>query len=113
MPTGSKPKPGTLTQHIAGVLRAEAARKRIGQTAIAEATGISQSQVSKYLAGKSSPNVDELEALCRAVGRRYLDVIAEAEREVVAAMKITSAERADLEAAIERHRNSSDPRATP
>lgn len=113
MPTGQKPRPGTLTHHIAGVLRAEAARKQISQSVIAEATGISQSQVSKYLAGRRSPNVDELAALCRAVGRGYLDVAAEAEREVVAGMKITAAERADLEAAIEQHRAPSDPPATP
>lgn len=96
MPTGRKPKPGALSHHIAGVLRAEKARQRISQVAIAEATGISQSQVSKLLAAKVAPTVDELVALCRVLGLGYLDVNVEAERRFVARMDISPEERAAL-----------------
>ena len=101
MPTGSRPV-GPFSQHVAGVLRAEVARQQISQTALAGMTGISQSQLSKYLGGKKVPNVDELAAICAALGRSYLDVSAEAERQMLKAMDLTAKERADLERAIDR-----------
>lgn len=100
---------GELARHIAGVLRAEVARQQISQSALAAAVGLSQSQVSKYLTGKKAPNVDELEALCLAVGRSYLDVVTEAEDQAAGTIARGSSPRAraeqeDLRRAIERTR---------
>jgi transcriptional regulator with XRE-family HTH domain len=86
-------------------LRAEVARQKMSQTKLAEATGISQSQLSKYLAGKRAPNIDELAAICQALRRGYMDVNAEAEREMVKSMKgITDEQRRALMEEIERNR---------
>ena len=107
MPTGSKIPVSDFSRYLAGVLRAEVARQKptMSQTALAEGTGISQSQISKYLTGKVAPNTDELQAICRVLGRSYLDVNAEAERELVKAMKgITDEQRTGLLDAIERNR---------
>ena len=105
MPAAAKPPVGSLTRHIAGVLRAKAARDQISQTTIAEAIGISQAQVSKYLRGTKAPNVDELEAIAAALGLSYLDVVVEAQAQLGA----SKAEREDLRSAIERVRPSNPP----
>lgn len=99
MPTGKRPV-GPNAKQIAGVLRAEQARSKIGQQAIADATGISQTQISKYLNGKSSPNVDELEAICRALGLDYINVVIEARQRELREMGLSNGERAELDAAI-------------
>lgn len=73
------------------------------QTQLAAATGVSQSQLSKYLKGSRSPNFDEVEAICRALGIRGDDLWHEAE---VRAVGGTAAEQAEVRAARERNRPS-------
>lgn len=75
------------------------------QGQLAEATGISQSQLSQYLKASKAPNLDELEAVCTALGVVADEVLREARIYSVS----SPAEREDLRRAIERN----DPRTPP
>ncbi|GAB3884397.1 hypothetical protein GCM10028802_33280 [Terrabacter terrigena] len=50
------------------VIEEERRARGIGQAQLAEAVGVSQSQVSRILAGKRPATLNELLALCEAVG---------------------------------------------
>lgn len=66
-----------IEQTIAGVLRAEQARKMVGQTQLAEVAGISQSQMSKVLRGTRPITIGALDRVARELGlqlRVTLDV---------------------------------------
>ncbi len=78
MPTGSKPTPRAITQEIAAILREKQGRERLSQRKIADASGLSQSQVSKYLAAKKSMTLEELEAVCAALGLAWDGVLNDA-----------------------------------
>lgn len=62
------------------LLRALVAEKRGRQARVAEATGISQAQLSKYLSGQKSMTVGEFVAVCQALGLSASDVLTMAER---------------------------------
>lgn len=47
----------------------------VTQAQLATATGISQSQLSKQLRGIRAINMDELDAICKALGTSMIDVI--------------------------------------
>lgn len=57
-----------LTRSVAEVLTAEKAVKRITFDALVEATGISRSQVIRYLKGTRSMTIAELESICSVIG---------------------------------------------
>lgn len=67
-----------ISRRIAETL--ERARLDLGmnQSEVGDRAGVSQSQVSKYLRGVRSPNIDVLDALCRALNLDVADVVAAA-----------------------------------
>lgn len=68
-----------VTQEIAGILRAELARRQINQTQAAAIIGRVQSYISDRLDGKKPFTVDELALLCFALEIRPSAVLQEAE----------------------------------
>lgn len=58
----------TQTQLVAANIRAEMARQRIPQTAIAAALGITQQSVSNRINGRVPIDVDELAVFARLLG---------------------------------------------
>lgn len=69
------------------------------QAQLADLTGISQSQLSKYLRAAVAPNLDEFGAICDALGLHGDELLREAR---VATVGGSKDERADLRAAIQR-----------
>lgn len=55
-------------------------RKDISQTALARRIGVSQSQMSDYLRGERPMTLEEIDAICDALGLDILVVIEEADR---------------------------------
>lgn len=68
---------------VASVLQSEVkARKgteKLTQRALADAVHVSQSQMSKYLRGERSLNIDELDAICTRLGLSIVDVVSRAD----------------------------------
>lgn len=62
------PMQQTATERVAANLRAEAARQRISQMALAERLGLSQTGVSRRLSGHVPIDVDELAAFAEVLG---------------------------------------------
>lgn len=77
--TGQKPPVGEWTRAIAAILRATFDAQNHRQRELAAAASMSQSQLSKYLRGVRSPNLDELETLCRLMRLDLVDVLVEAD----------------------------------
>lgn len=62
-------------REVAGAVRAELARRQVGQRQVAEALGISQPAVSRRLAGEVAFNVDELAAVADLLGMDARDLM--------------------------------------
>lgn len=77
MPTRSDRPP--LSPYVAAILERERDEQRLTQTALAKMSGISQSQVSKYLRAERVLNIDRLDALCAALGLDIVSVVSEAD----------------------------------
>ena len=77
MPIRDDRKP--LSPYIAAILDRERDEQGVTQTALAAMSGISQSQVSKYLRAERVLNVDRLDALCAALGLNIVAVVSEAD----------------------------------
>lgn len=60
--------PSTYTESVTAEVRAEMARQRIGQVALADKLGWSQPMLSRRLVGAVAFATDELEALAEALG---------------------------------------------
>jgi transcriptional regulator with XRE-family HTH domain len=70
----------TLSGFVALVLADAAAEAGLSQAEVGIASGVSQSQVSKYFRGVRVPDVNVLDDLCTALGLEITDVIAQAIR---------------------------------
>lgn len=79
MPTGKKPAPGPLSVSIASILNDEIRRRGLRQTDIAARAGMSASQLSRVLSISKVFTVDQLDAVCRAIGVPLRGVIVDAE----------------------------------
>lgn len=73
--------PSYVSKRIAARLRGRASEGGVTQVELAVATDISQSQLSKLLRGVRVFNVDELDAVCQALGLDTGEVVARAYRE--------------------------------
>lgn len=62
------PQPGSLQAVVAGEIRAWMGRRNVNQTALAQALGVSQSQISKRLKGTVPFDIVELEKVARFLG---------------------------------------------
>ena len=69
MPTGARWTPDATERRLLGILRALIGDEPGAQGKAADASGISPSQLSKYLNGHKAITVSELQALCRHLGR--------------------------------------------
>jgi transcriptional regulator with XRE-family HTH domain len=58
----------TLSDRVASVVRAEMARKRVGQEEIAARLGLSQASVSRRIRGVTPFELDELETVADLLG---------------------------------------------
>ena len=79
VPSGTKPPPGELTKALAAILSSSLADRGKPQQWLAERSGISQRQVSRYLAGRVSPTVDQVDAMCFALGIDFIETITAAD----------------------------------
>ncbi|APF32913.1 XRE family transcriptional regulator [Microbacterium sp. SGAir0570] len=75
MPSGKTPEPGPLSRHVAHLLSIEIARRGLRQSDIAARAGMSSSQLSRVLAAKKVFTLDQLDAVCRAVGVPITQVV--------------------------------------
>jgi transcriptional regulator with XRE-family HTH domain len=80
VPTGSKRPPGPLSRAVAAIVADAFTESGLSQRALGEATGISQSQMSKYLRGERSMLLDDLDEVCFALGLSIVDVVERAAR---------------------------------
>jgi transcriptional regulator with XRE-family HTH domain len=81
MAAGTKPEPGVLSEALAGILRAQIARKRLLQSQVAEAAGMSQAQLSGVLNAKKHIDIEQLDKLCWVIGLDFWKVVEEADQE--------------------------------
>lgn len=63
---------------VAALLREAVARREMTQAEVARRSGVSTSQVSKYLRGVRPITIDELDQLCGAIGISFERIIVEA-----------------------------------
>lgn len=70
---------GPLNLSIARILAGAADELFVTQTELARRSGVSQSQISKLFSGERAMKVDQLEAICTALGLSAAAVVAEAE----------------------------------
>ena len=75
MPTGSRWEPSADERRMLAVLRALMGEERGALTRLAEDTGISVPQLSKYLAGQKSMTMAEFDAVCRSLRREPWEVM--------------------------------------
>lgn len=78
VPTGKTPTPGPLSRHIATTLIAEIRQRGLRQVEIAARAGMSPSQLSRVLAARKVFTIDQLDAVCRAIGVPLTQVITQA-----------------------------------
>jgi transcriptional regulator with XRE-family HTH domain len=70
-----------LSDHVPAVIRGLMARRQLRQIDAAEASGVSQSQLSKILRGDKPLTLANLEGLATALDTTVLELCAEAEKE--------------------------------
>jgi transcriptional regulator with XRE-family HTH domain len=75
---------GAFSRALARVLRDAFEESKLTQAALGQLIGgVSQSQVSKYLLAKRPVNVDELDAICAALGLDIVAVVRAAKKDEV------------------------------
>jgi len=80
MPTGQRWTPSDAERTLLRVLNGLIDPERGAQARLAALTGISASQLSKYLSGQKSMTVAEFEAICRSLGQEPWEVMKVAQR---------------------------------
>lgn len=80
MPTGTRPLPSPLSQEVGRILSNEISSRALSQARVAETAEISAAQLSRALAGKKVFTLDQLDAVCTAVGVDLIEVIAAADK---------------------------------
>lgn len=79
MPTGTQPLPSPLSQHVGRLLTDAIADRGLAQVHVAAEAGISAAQLSRALKGKKVFTLDQLDAVCGAIGVDLIDVVAAAD----------------------------------
>lgn len=69
-----------LEQRIAAELRAELARQGQSRHWLAEQSGIPVTTIARWLRGPQSPGLNDLDAMCRALGITIADLLSAVER---------------------------------
>lgn len=79
VPTASRGRPTTAAERrVLGILNRQRLDNGLSQTQLAEAVGVSQSQLSKLLSGDRAVTMTELTRMCKALDLRLSDVLARA-----------------------------------
>lgn len=73
-------RPGPLGQRIASELRAELGRQNHSRRWLADQIGLPHNTVARWVGGDTSPTLDALDAMCRALGITVPDLLASVER---------------------------------
>lgn len=73
--------PGPLGQRLATELRAELGRQRKSGRWLANEIKAPHNTVARWLAGDSTPGIDAVAAMCRALGIRVVDLVHAVEHE--------------------------------
>lgn len=73
--------PGPLGQSTAAELRAELARQKRSGRWLAEQIGAPSGTVARWIGGETSPPLDALYAMCRALGINVADIVSAALRD--------------------------------
>ena len=68
VPSGTQPEPGPLARAVSAQVRALMAEHRITAQALAERAGLSRSYLGKRLRDESSMTINDIEAICIALG---------------------------------------------
>ena len=68
----------TATQRVSATVRAELARRRIQQTAVAERLRLNQASVSRRLTGDTPWDINELADVADLMGLRVADLVVDA-----------------------------------
>ena len=79
MPRKARPAVGPLTQSAAAILRGELASRQITRTFLADATGISTSQISDILLAHKHVSLDDLGRICGALNLSLVEFVAQAQ----------------------------------
>lgn len=88
--TAPRTSPADVERHILATLRAawESSSPPISQRGLATDSGVSQSQVSKMLAGLKGGTITEVNALCDALGLDFAQVAAQASAQARAGIPV-------------------------
>ena len=89
---------------VAAQLRAERAASGMTQKQIIDATGLGRSTYIRLEAGDRVADTSQLAAILAVLGLPMSEFMRRVEERMIGGMDITDNERADLMAAIERHR---------
>lgn len=73
--------PGPLGQRTAAELRAELARQKKSGRWLADKIGAPSGTVARWIGGETSPPLDALYAMCRALGVNVADLVSSALRD--------------------------------
>lgn len=68
--------PGPLGQRTAAEIRAELARQKKSGRWLAQTIGAPQNTVNRWIGGETSPPLDALYAMCRALNMNVADMLA-------------------------------------
>lgn len=79
MPSGTRPLPGRLSLEVTRILSDAIADRGVTQAEVATAAGMSASQLSRTLDGQKPLTLEQLEALCEALGDDVVRVISTAD----------------------------------
>lgn len=80
MPRAAKPAPGPLSLAVAEILRVELARLGRTKSDLSRQAGISRTVTSDIVRGLSQADIEQLDAMCQALGRSLTDVLKEADQ---------------------------------
>jgi len=80
MPRAAKPAPGPLSLEVASLLRAEMGRQdNMSKSELARKSGVERTTVSDIVRGLSQADLEQLDAICQALGVRMTDILRAAE----------------------------------
>ena len=79
MAGGKKAPPGALSHEMAAILRGKMGHDKITAQALADAVGMSRTQVSGVLSAKKHVDVEQLDRICFSLGLELEEVLAEAD----------------------------------
>lgn len=81
MPRAAKPAPGPLSLEVASLLRAEMGRQHnMSKSELARKSGLERTAVSDIVRGITQADVEQLDAICQALGITLTSVIKDAEK---------------------------------